>query len=341
VSRDRCGRASGRNSAHLRVQSRVERARRRTGLCRAQGRSWQPKRASLRFGSWTPPHSCNNPKELMSWIRRSAGRIKSLAADPIFTAGVRALRRARVTLRSVDLPSPAMHGSVRIPLDSPRETELSISGEKYRLGDFSAIWCRLMDVSVAASTPELAAAAGGQSERSPDLSRQSRSARTAARSPRPARTTPCWSGTYAYRPGHARWPPTARPAVHRRGPRCPTLEPFHSDGATPGRGPHRVRAGSQTAVFRPRSGTRSRHPSATTRTVSRAGSCQRPPTMIRKIVRAVTLATCGLDAWLDDVRWSCDSPTGNGGPLGERCTTSYNHGGNRNDKEDATTNAVF
>ncbi|ABW11958.1 hypothetical protein Franean1_2528 [Parafrankia sp. EAN1pec] len=87
-----------------------------------------------------------------------------LAADPTFTAGVQALRRARVAFRSVDLPSLAMHGSIRILLDSPSETELSMSGENHRLGDFSGIWCRLMDVSAAAPTPELAAAAGGQAE---------------------------------------------------------------------------------------------------------------------------------------------------------------------------------
>jgi hypothetical protein len=57
-----------------------------------------------------------------------------------------------------------MRGSVRIPLDSPGDTELSMSGKTYRLGDFSAIWCRLMDVSAAAPTPELAATAGGQAE---------------------------------------------------------------------------------------------------------------------------------------------------------------------------------
>ncbi|MGX7829123.1 ATP-grasp domain-containing protein [Actinokineospora sp. 24-640] len=87
-----------------------------------------------------------------------------LAADPTFTAGVRALRRAGVGFRSVDLPSLAMRGSVRVPLESPRDTELSLSGESHRLGDFSAVWCRLADVSAAAPTPELAAAAAGQSE---------------------------------------------------------------------------------------------------------------------------------------------------------------------------------
>jgi hypothetical protein len=84
-----------------------------------------------------------------------------LAADPTFTAGVQALRRAGAEFRAVDLPSLALRGSVRIPLEDPGDTALSLAGESHRLGDFSAVWCRPMDVSTAAPTPELAATAAG------------------------------------------------------------------------------------------------------------------------------------------------------------------------------------
>jgi hypothetical protein len=87
-----------------------------------------------------------------------------LAADPTFTVGVQALRRARVDFRSVDLTSLAMRGSIRVPLESPGDTVLSMNGEHHRLGDFSAIWCRLVGVAAAAPTAELAATAAGHFE---------------------------------------------------------------------------------------------------------------------------------------------------------------------------------
>jgi len=87
-----------------------------------------------------------------------------LAADPTFTAGVRALRRAGVAFRCVDLPSLALRGRVRIPLEDVEDTELSLDGELHRLGDFSAVWCRLVDVSAAAPAPHLGACAAGQFE---------------------------------------------------------------------------------------------------------------------------------------------------------------------------------
>jgi hypothetical protein len=87
-----------------------------------------------------------------------------LAADPTFTAGLRALRRAGIAFRPVDLPSLALRGSVRIPLDSPGDTVLSLDGETHRVGDFPAIWCRLVEVASGAPTPELAAASAGQTE---------------------------------------------------------------------------------------------------------------------------------------------------------------------------------
>lgn len=87
-----------------------------------------------------------------------------LAADPTFTAGLRALHRAGLAFRPVDLPSLALRGSVRIPLDSPQDTVLSVGDETHRVGDFSAIWCRLVEVASAAPAPELAAASAGQTE---------------------------------------------------------------------------------------------------------------------------------------------------------------------------------
>jgi hypothetical protein len=87
-----------------------------------------------------------------------------LAADPTFTAGVAALRRAGVELRAVDLPSLALCGGVRIPLDSPDDAVLSVAGEHHRLGDFSAVWCRIVDVSAAAPTNRLATTSAGQTE---------------------------------------------------------------------------------------------------------------------------------------------------------------------------------
>ena len=87
-----------------------------------------------------------------------------LAADPTFTAGVRALRRAGARFRSVDLPSLAMRGGIRVCLESPDDTTLSVAGEQHRLGDFSAVWCRLVDVSPAAPAAHLAATAAGQTE---------------------------------------------------------------------------------------------------------------------------------------------------------------------------------
>ncbi|WP_410614040.1 RimK family alpha-L-glutamate ligase [Amycolatopsis sp. lyj-109] len=87
-----------------------------------------------------------------------------VAADPTFTAGLRALRRAGIPFRPVDLPSLAMRGKIRIPLDSPADTVLSLDGESHRVGDFAAIWCRLVEVASAAPTPELAAASAGQTE---------------------------------------------------------------------------------------------------------------------------------------------------------------------------------
>ncbi|MDS0137867.1 MULTISPECIES: hypothetical protein [unclassified Amycolatopsis] len=86
------------------------------------------------------------------------------AADPTFTAGLRGLRRAGIPFRPVDLPSLAMRGKIRIPLDSPADTVLSLDGESHRLGDFGAIWCRLVEIAFAAPTPELAAASAGQTE---------------------------------------------------------------------------------------------------------------------------------------------------------------------------------
>ncbi|MGW5748069.1 hypothetical protein [Amycolatopsis sp. NPDC003861] len=87
-----------------------------------------------------------------------------VAADPTFTAGLRALRGAGVAFRPVDLPSLAMRGRIRIPLDSPADTQLSLDGETHRAEDFDAVWCRLVDVASAAPTPELAAASAGQTE---------------------------------------------------------------------------------------------------------------------------------------------------------------------------------
>jgi glutathione synthase/RimK-type ligase-like ATP-grasp enzyme len=87
-----------------------------------------------------------------------------IAADPTFTAGVRALRRAGIEHRSIDLPSLAMRGRMWAPLERLDETELSIGGETCRLGDFSAIWCRIMDVSTSAPSAELAASSAGQAE---------------------------------------------------------------------------------------------------------------------------------------------------------------------------------
>ena len=87
-----------------------------------------------------------------------------VAADTTFTAGLRALRRARVEFRPVDLPSLAMRGSVRIPLDDPAGTVLSLDGESHRAGDFAGIWCRLVQVASGAPSPELAAASAGQTE---------------------------------------------------------------------------------------------------------------------------------------------------------------------------------
>ncbi|MBE8525826.1 hypothetical protein ILP97_51545 [Amycolatopsis sp. H6(2020)] len=87
-----------------------------------------------------------------------------VAADPTFTAGLRALRAAGVAFRPVDLPSLAMRGSIRIPLEHPVDTVLSLDGETRRAGDFSAVWCRLVEVASAAPTAELAAASAGQTE---------------------------------------------------------------------------------------------------------------------------------------------------------------------------------
>jgi hypothetical protein len=87
-----------------------------------------------------------------------------LAADPTFTAGLRALHRAGVAFRPVDLPSLAMRGRVRIPLESPGDTVLTVGDETHRVGDFSAVWCRLVEVASAAPTSELAAASAGQTE---------------------------------------------------------------------------------------------------------------------------------------------------------------------------------
>lgn len=87
-----------------------------------------------------------------------------LAADPTFTAGLRAFRRAGLDFRPVDLPSLAMRGNIRIPLDSPADTVLSIGDDRHRVGDFSAVWCRLVEVAAAAPSPELAAASAGQTE---------------------------------------------------------------------------------------------------------------------------------------------------------------------------------
>ncbi len=87
-----------------------------------------------------------------------------VAADPTFTAGLRALRRAGIAFRPVDLPSLAMRGSIRISLECPAETVLSLDGESHRAGDYAAVWCRLVAVASAAPTAELAAASAGQTE---------------------------------------------------------------------------------------------------------------------------------------------------------------------------------
>lgn len=87
-----------------------------------------------------------------------------LAADPTFTAGLRALHAAGIAVRPVDLPSRALRGRVRIPLGSLEDTVLSVGDETVRVGDFPAIWCRLVDVASGAPSAGLAAASAGQTE---------------------------------------------------------------------------------------------------------------------------------------------------------------------------------
>jgi hypothetical protein len=62
---------------------------------------------------------------------------------------------------------PALAGDARQhpdALDNPAGTVLSLDGESHRAGDFSAVWCRLVEVASAAPTAELAAASAGQTE---------------------------------------------------------------------------------------------------------------------------------------------------------------------------------
>ena len=84
-----------------------------------------------------------------------------VAADTTFLAGLQAVREAGLEHRAVDLPSLAMRGSVRIPLDDVANATIHQGTNVIRIRDVSAVWCRLLDVSAHAPDPRFAATAAG------------------------------------------------------------------------------------------------------------------------------------------------------------------------------------
>ncbi|MFJ5551144.1 RimK family alpha-L-glutamate ligase [Streptomyces sp. NPDC093225] len=84
-----------------------------------------------------------------------------MAADPTFLAGLHAVRAAGLDHEAVDLPSLALRGSVRIPLDDLASATIDTGRRVIRLGGAGAVWCRLLDVSAHAPDPRHRHAAAG------------------------------------------------------------------------------------------------------------------------------------------------------------------------------------
>ncbi|MFD7256316.1 hypothetical protein [Streptomyces sp. NPDC059874] len=84
-----------------------------------------------------------------------------VAADPTFLAGLHAVRAAGLSHVAVDLPSLAVRGSVRIPLDDLSSATVHTGRRVIRLDEVTAVWCRLLDVSAHAPDPHSRHAAAG------------------------------------------------------------------------------------------------------------------------------------------------------------------------------------
>lgn len=84
-----------------------------------------------------------------------------VAADPTFLAGLHAVRAVGLRHAAVDLPSLAVGGSVRVPLDDLASATIATGRQVIRLDGVDAVWCRLLDVSGHAPDPRYARAAAG------------------------------------------------------------------------------------------------------------------------------------------------------------------------------------
>lgn len=87
-----------------------------------------------------------------------------LAADPTFLHGLRAIAGAALAYEVVDLPTLALYGDLRIPLDDLPATRIRTGDgtAEIRLADVTAVWCRPLNVSAAAPGPGPARRADGQ-----------------------------------------------------------------------------------------------------------------------------------------------------------------------------------
>jgi len=79
-----------------------------------------------------------------------------LAADETFVYTVAALIAARAKIRVLDLGQLAYSGSLQIYLDEPLDSVLELHKAEYRLDSFDGAWVRMVDISGAAPTQQLA-----------------------------------------------------------------------------------------------------------------------------------------------------------------------------------------